>query len=161
MRPVPPQDAHQPVHPPTNQTVKPTVPELFLGFLKMSISGFGGVLVWARRLTVHERRWLTAEEFNEAFALCQFLPGPNIVNFSVVFGSRVRGLAGALTALVGLLAPPVTLMLVFGTLFRYYGTLPQLRGLLGGLSAAAAGLILSTSIQMAEPVFRQRPGPKQ
>ena len=65
----------------------------------MSVAGFGGVLPWARRAIVEERKWLTAEEFNEAFSFSQFLPGPNIVNFSVVFGSRLRGAAGAAVAL--------------------------------------------------------------
>jgi chromate transporter len=50
------------------------------------------VLVWARRAIVDQHRWMTADEFNEAFALCHFLPGPNIVNLSVVFGARFRGI---------------------------------------------------------------------
>jgi chromate transport protein ChrA len=35
-------------------------------------------------MIVERRRWMTAEEFNDAYSLCNFLPGPNIVNFSVV-----------------------------------------------------------------------------
>jgi chromate transporter len=44
---------------------------------------------------------MTADEFNETFALCHFLPGPNVVNLSVVFGSRFRGIPGALAAFAG------------------------------------------------------------
>ena len=83
----------------------PTPPgllELFIAFAKMSLAGFGGVLVWARRGIVDQHRWMTAEEFNETFALCHFLPGPNIVNLSVVFGSRFRGIAGGAAAFAGL-----------------------------------------------------------
>jgi chromate transporter len=159
MRPIPPTKTSESALPLSSPTVVPTLPELFLGFLKISLSGFGGVLVWARRLVVQEKRWMTPEEFNEAFALCQFLPGPNIVNFSVVFGARFRGLPGAALALLGLLAPPVCIMIALGTLYGMYGSVPQLRGLLTGLSAGAAGVILSTSIQMAEPEFRRRFGP--
>ena len=65
-------------HPP----LQPGLAELFLAFAKMSLAGFGGVLVWARRGIVEQHRWMTAEEFNETFALCHFLPGPNIVNLS-------------------------------------------------------------------------------
>ena len=72
----------------------PSLPQLFLAFLTMSLSGFGGVLPWARRMLVEERRWMTAQEFNDAYALCQFLPGPNIVNLSVVFGSRCAARGG-------------------------------------------------------------------
>ena len=50
-------------------------------------------------------------------------------------------------------------MVVAGTLYRTYGALPELRGVLAGLAAGAAGLILSTAVQMAEPLVRQRLGP--
>ena len=69
---------------------RPSLSELFRAFVIVSISGFGGALPWARRMIVEQKGWMTAEEFNEAFALSQFLPGPNVVNFSVVFGSRFR-----------------------------------------------------------------------
>src|SRR6202008_2019333 len=85
----------------------PRLSELFIAYAIISLYGFGGVLAWSRRMMVEERRWLSSEQFNEAYALCAFLPGPNIVNFSVIFGSRVRGPLGGLTALVGLLGPPM------------------------------------------------------
>src|SRR5271165_1507541 len=71
---------------------------LFAAFARMSLLGFGGVLAFARRAIVEQHRWMSAEEFNETFALCHFLPGPNIVNLSVVFGARFRGLAGGIAA---------------------------------------------------------------
>ena len=74
---------------------------VFLAFAKMSLSGFGGVLAFARRGIVDQHRWMTAEEFNETFALCHFLPGPNIVNLTVVFGSRFRGIRAASRPLPG------------------------------------------------------------
>src|SRR3954467_12837855 len=93
-----------PVLSPPNQ---PGLAELFVAFAKMSLAGFGGVLVWARRGIVDQHRWMTAEEFNATFALCHFLPGPNIVNLSVVFGSRFRGFAGGLAAVSRPIGPPV------------------------------------------------------
>src|SRR6202162_4691092 len=95
---------------PTPIAPNPIAPKrlaLFTAFALISLSGFGGVLYWSRRMMVDERKWMTAEAFNEAYALCNFLPGPNIVNFSVVFGRQVGGTVGALVALVGLLGPPV------------------------------------------------------
>lgn len=74
---------------------------LFVAFAKMSLAGFGGVLVWARRAIVEQHRWMTPEEFNKTFALCHFLPGPNIVNLSVVFGARFRGCQAPLPPLPG------------------------------------------------------------
>ena len=135
--------------------VVPSVAELLFGFCKITVSGFGGVLPWARRVIVQERRWMTANEFNALFALCQFLPGPNIVNFSIIYGWRLHGVAGASAALVGLMAPPLTLMIVLGTLYSRYGELAQLRGALTGLAAAAAGLLIATAVQMAQPLLRK------
>jgi chromate transporter len=102
---------------------------------------------------------MTPAEFNDLLALCQFLPGPNIVNVCAVWGSRVGGLPAVLASLFGLLGPSVALMVVAGTLYRAYGAVPELSGALTGLAAAAAGLIMSTAGQMAEPLLRRRPGP--
>lgn len=137
----------------------PSLSELFFGFLRASLSGFGGVLPWARRLIVEERRWMSAEDFNAAFSLCQFLPGPNIVNFSVVFGSRFRGAPGAVVALLGLLGPPVAIVLVLGVLYARFGDIEVLQRVLAGLAAAAAGLVIATAAKMAMPLVRRRPGP--
>ena len=97
----------------------PSLVALFAAFATVALSGFGGVLPWTRRMIVDQRRWMTAEEFNEAYALCNFLPGPNIVNFSVVFGRQIAGTWGALVALVGLLGPPFAIVTFFGFLYAY------------------------------------------
>jgi chromate transporter len=141
----------------------PVVPgslaEIFFAFARVSLMSFGGVLPWARRMLVVEKRWMTAAEFNDILALCQFLPGPNIVNVCAVWGSRVGGLPAVLASLFGLLGPSVALMIAAGALYRAYGAVPELSAALTGLAAAAAGLILSTACQMAEPLVRRRPGP--
>jgi chromate transporter len=138
----------------------PTRGELFAGFAKIAVCGFGGVLAWSRRVIVQERGWMSAEEFNEQLALCQVLPGPNIVNFSIMFGSRSAGVLGSLAALFGLIGPPVVLMIVAGILYRRYGELAALQGGLAGLAAAAAGLIIATSAQMVRTMVKRglKPG---
>src|ERR1700754_3876762 len=99
----------------------PSLIALFFAFAKMSLAGFGGVLVFARRGIVEQHRWMTAEEFNETFALCHFLPGPNIVNFSMVFGARLRGIVGGLAAFAGLLMPPMLIMTALAALYAHFG----------------------------------------
>jgi chromate transporter len=133
---------------------QPSIAELFLAFAAISLSGFGGVLAWARRIMVERRRWFTAEQFNEAFALCAFLPGGNMVNFAVIFGARIRGPLGAIAALAGLLGPPMILIIAVGALYAHYGDLPALRRMLTGI--AAAGLMLATVAKMARPLFKDR-----
>lgn len=128
---------------------------LFLGFAKISVSGFGMILPWARRLIVEEKKWLTAEEFNETFSLAQFLPGPNVVNMSVVFGSRMRGAAGAAVALLGLIGPPAVIATGLAALYGIYGDVEVLRRVLTGIAAAAIGLMIAVIARMAEPLLRR------
>src|SRR5260370_38542884 len=80
--------------------------DLFVGFLKVGMSGFGGVMPFARRMLVEERRWLSEREFTEVLSLSQFLPGPNIINVSIIVGSRFAGPAGSLAASLGLMLMP-------------------------------------------------------
>src|ERR1700720_1385823 len=129
---------------------------LFLAFAKMSLSGFGGVMVWARRGIVDQHRWMTAEEFNETFALCHFLPGPNIVNLSVVFGSRFRGLAGGFAAFAGLVGPPVVMVTVLAALYARFGEVEALRRILSGVSCAAVGLLIAVVVRMMMPLLKKR-----
>ncbi len=79
-----------------------TLPALFVTFLTVSMYGFGGPIVWARRIIVDQRGWLSDGDFAEILSFCQFLPGPNVVSISVCLGAKFRGPAGALSALVGL-----------------------------------------------------------
>jgi chromate transporter len=129
---------------------------LFVAFAKMSLAGFGGVLVWARRGIVEQHRWMTAEEFNETFALCHFLPGPNIVNLSVVFGSRFRGIAGGIAAFAGLVGPPVVIVTILAALYARFGEIDALRRVLAGVSCAAVGLLISVVFRMMMPLLRKR-----
>src|ERR1700730_149970 len=129
---------------------------LFAAFARMSLSGFGGVLAFARRGIVEQHRWMTAEEFNETFALCHFLPGPNIVNLSVVFGSRFRGIPGSIAAFAGLVGPPVVIVTILAALYARYGEIDALRRILAGVSCAAVGLLLAVVFRMMMPLLKRR-----
>jgi chromate transporter len=155
-----PADLPPRIAPPPNLSTSPPpgLLELFTAFAKMSLAGFGGVLVFARRSIVDQHRWMTAEEFNATFALCHFLPGPNVVNLSVVFGSRFRGVAGGIAAFAGLLGPPLGLITILAALYARYGEVDSLRRVLAGVSCAAAGLLISAVIRMAMPLVRKRDG---
>jgi chromate transporter len=136
----------------------PGLADLFVGFSGIALMGFGGVLPWARRMLVEQRRWLSGEEFAEILALCQFLPGGNIINLAVVVGQRMRGLAGAVVSVVGLMAAPIIIVLLLGTAYLRYGHLAEVQNALAGTAAAAAGLILAMAAKMAEPLFARKAG---
>ena len=129
---------------------------LFVAFAKISLAGFGGVLVWARRAIVDQHRWMTADEFNETYALCHFLPGPNVVNLSVVFGSRFRGVPGAIAAFAGLLGPPMVIVTILAALYAHFGEIDALRRILAGVSCAAVGLLISAVFRMMMPLVKRR-----
>src|SRR4051795_8218684 len=130
--------------------------QLFLAFAKISLSGFGGVLVFARRAIVEKYRWMTADEFNETYALFHFLPGPNICNLSVVFGARIRGIPGSLAAFAGLVGPPVVIVSVLGMIYARYGEVPALQRALAGVSCAAVGLVIGVAARMMGPLVKRR-----
>ncbi|MBY0381284.1 MAG: chromate transporter [Xanthobacteraceae bacterium] len=134
----------------------PTLVELFLAFAKMSLAGFGGVLVWARRAIVEQHRWMTPDQFNEAFALCHLLPGANIVNLSIVFGGRFRGIPGSIAAFLGLLLPPAFILTILGILYAHTGNAPALQRTLAGIACAAVGLFLAVIVRMMIPLLKRR-----
>jgi chromate transporter len=130
----------------------PSVTNIFTGFFMVGVRGFGGVLPWARRTIVEERKWLTATEFAEVLGLCQFLPGGNIINVSVAVGARFRGMAGAVAAVLGLMVAPVAIVIGLGAIYDQFAEQPIVRRAFAGLAAAASAFVLTASIKIAAPL---------
>ena len=128
---------------------QPTLRKLFGAFFGVGVSGFGGVLPWARRMLVEQKRWLGPDEFTDVLSLCQFLPGPNIVNVAVTVGGRFHGGRGALAAVTGLMAAPFAIVVALGALYTTYGHVPAVEATIRGVSAAAAGLLVAMALKMA------------
>src|SRR6185312_2901356 len=126
--------------------VPPSRRALFVGFL------IGGVLPFARRMLVEQRRWLSEREFIEVLSLSQFLPGPNIVNVSIIVGSRFRGLSGSLAASLGLMLMPFLIVLALAATYAQFAAIEAVRGATNGVSAAATGLVIAVGIKMAHPL---------
>lgn len=136
-----------------NRTAPPrNLAELFFGFLSIGARSFGGVLPWAHRVMVEERQWLTPEDFTETIGLCQFLPGPNLGNASIVLGKRWFGLTGSIVAALGLYALPLVWVITFAMLYSKYASEPIVRALVTGVGAAGAGLFIATAIKLARPL---------
>jgi chromate transporter len=114
----------------------------------MGLLGFGGVLPWARRVLVDERRWLDDRGFAELIGLCQVLPGPNVVNLAVIIGARAHGSIGSLIAVSGILLVPIGVLLLIATFYASGAHEPLARDAIAGASAAAAGLIFGTGMRL-------------
>ena len=134
--------------------VSPSNRELFLGFLVLSLSAFGGALPVAYRMLVSRRKWLTSEEFVDLLALCHFLPGPNVVNMAVVVGSRFHKIRGAFSAVSGLMALPMLIVIGLAHLYTTFKHTSLLQGILRGINPAAAGLMLAMVLQLSIPVLK-------
>jgi len=122
---------------------------LFLTFSRISLSSFGGALFWTRRELVERQRWLTDREFVEILTIGQLLPGPNVLNVTVMVGHRFAGLTGAAASVAGYLGWPVLVVIGMGVLYQHFGELQQVQQALAGMSKVAAGLLLATVIKLA------------
>ena len=128
---------------------RPTLAEMFLGWGKVGLMGFGGVTPWAHRMVVEERRWLDAREYAALLGICQVLPGPNTPNLCVVLGQRYAGLAGAIVSVAGLMAAPMVAILIIGAAYDYLSGANLVRIAVGGAASAAAGLVFAAGVKMA------------
>ena len=129
--------------------------DLFIGFLSIGARSFGGVLPWAYRTIVEERRWMTHADFTETIGLCQFLPGPNIGNASIVLGKRWFGLAGAIVAFLGLMALPFVWVLALFVLYNDFSSNETVKAVVTGVGAAGAGLFIGTAIKLGRALVKK------
>lgn len=124
--------------------------DLFWSFTKIALQGFGGVLAIIQRELVDKKKWLTLEEFVEDWAVAQILPGPNVVNLSLMLGDRYFGTRGALAALAGMLTFPLLAILVIAVVFAGVADSPVAQGALKGMGAVAAGLIAAVGLKLVK-----------
>lgn len=149
--------------PPDSTSAAPSAPghphpaslfDLFLAFTVLALQGFGGVLAVVQRELVDRKRWLTQEEFIEDWAVAQIMPGPNVVNISMMIGARYFGLPGALAAVAGMLAIPLLVVLLLATLHARFVDNPQVAGALRGMAAVSAGLIAAAGLKLGGSLLR-------
>ena len=126
----------------------PTRFELFHNFALVGLTGFGGVLPWARRMIVERRGWLNDLEFAELLPLAQLLPGPNVANIATILGRRYRGASGSAAAVFGLYLFPTIITILLGYAYQRWSDSPIMHRLLSGLMPAAAGLMIATALKL-------------
>lgn len=127
---------------------------LFIAFSLLALQGFGGVLAVAQRELVDRRGWLSRAEFIELYSIAQMLPGPNVVNLSLMIGDRYFGWRGALAAITGMLLAPFLIVIALAASYERLAEFPAVAGALRGMGAVAAGLVLATAIKLAATLRR-------
>src|SRR5665213_609507 len=126
--------------------------ELFLGFLKIGLIGFGGIAPWARHVIIEERRWLTEKEYAAILGIGQILPGPNTMNAAVIIGDRFQGIPGVLLCLIGQMAMPLVIVTSLAVVYERFATVPEVSAAVVGAAASAAGLVMGTALKMAQKI---------
>jgi len=122
--------------------------ELALTFNHIALASFGGGLsAWSREVLVAEKKWMGDEEFLSAVTMCRIMPGANQINLAVFVGTKMRGVPGAVVAVVGLTTVPVILVLILGYFYFKYHEIPALEGILHGASAAAVALTVAMAVK--------------
>lgn len=144
---------------PLGAPARPASPgDLFWAFNRLALQGFGGVLAIAQRELVERLAWLSNEEFLELLAVAQVLPGPNVVNLSLMIGDRFFGSRGAFAALAGMFTMPCVIVLSLASISGHLLANVHMAGALRGMGAVAAGLILSTGIKLLGSLRRSAIG---
>ncbi|HJV38982.1 MAG TPA: chromate transporter [Geothrix sp.] len=134
---------------PEDQPGPHSLTDLFLTFTWLAVQGFGGVMAVAHRELVERKRWLTQAAFVEEWAVAQIMPGPNVMNLSLVIGGRRFGWRGALAAMAGMLALPLLLVLLLAVAYGRLGQHPAVARALRGMGAVAAGLIMAAGLRLS------------
>lgn len=124
--------------------------DLFMGFAKIGLLGFGGVAPWARYVIVEDRQWVSEREFAEMLGVGQVLPGANTMNIAVMIGDRFQGGIGAFLCIIGQLFMPLVIVVGLAAIYAQFSSIPQVNAALIGAAAGAAGLVLGTGIKMVQ-----------
>ena len=124
--------------------------EIFLQFLIIGATSFGGVVPYLRNALVTSRHWVDDKEFVQMLSISQSLPGLNATNMAILVGQKLRGVSGAIAAIVGICLPGGALMYAVGIFYRLHGDHAWATAGLKGVAAAAVGLILSTVVQLSQ-----------
>jgi|SRR5208337_1661560 len=133
-----------------------TLLDIFIEFLIIGATSFGGVVPYLRNNLVTKKHWVDDKEFVQLLSISQTLPGLNATNVAILLGDRLKGWLGALVAIVGVCLPGATLMFIVGIHYRSHGDHNIVTSMLKGVAAAAAGLLLATVIQLGQKSLSHR-----
>ncbi len=133
--------------------------ELFIVFGRIGLFGFGGgpaFIPLMQREVVDAKAWLTKEQFLDAFAFGNALPGPITTKLAGYIGYRLAGWPGAAAALFGLTLPTIAAMILLATLYWRYQEHPAIQGFMTGVRPVVIALLLLVVWAFVPSAFGKR-----
>ncbi len=136
----------------------PSTGELFLSFLRLGLTAFGGpsMVAYIRKLVVERKGWMSAREFNEGVAFCQMVPGATAMQTAAYVGLNRGGVAGAAASYLGFGLPAFLLMLVFAVLYAQTGSQPAVVAVFSGLQAVVVAIVANAAISFGRTTLKHR-----
>lgn len=120
--------------------------KLFISFFKIGAFTFGGgwaMIPLIEREVVDKQNWIKREDFVDALAIAQSLPGVLAVNISILIGNKLRGLRGCLMAALGTILPSFLIILAIAIWFVQSYDNPVVERIFKGIRPAVVALIVS------------------
>jgi chromate transporter len=132
--------------------------EVFLAFLKLGLTSFGGPVAhlgYFRTEFVERRKWLDDKSYSDLVALCQFLPGPASSQVGIALGLGRAGWWGALCAWMGFTLPSAIALILFAFGVTQWAALAQ-SGAVHGLKVVAVAIVAQAVWGMAKNLCPDR-----
>ena len=139
----------------TTHISPPRLWDIFLSWASVGVQSFGGgasTLYLVHRMCI-TRGWLSEAEFARAWALVRVAPGINLIKLTILIGHQLRGAAGILAAVAGLLLPSASITVLMTAGFTVVREWPLVRTALRGVMPATVGLSLALGVEMARPLL--------
>ncbi|MCX6929280.1 MAG: chromate efflux transporter [Verrucomicrobia bacterium] len=137
--------------------VTPSLGSLFIAFLKLGMTAFGGpaMVAYIRELAVDRKGWLDALAFDDGVALCQAVPGATAMQTAAYVGLRLRGVAGAASAFVGFALPAFVMMLALSAVYARTHNLPTAVATFRGLQAIVVAIVANAAVSFGRATVKR------
>lgn len=137
---------------------RPTIIQLFLSFLRLGLTAFGGpaMVQYIKELSVDKRQWIDNESFNHGVALCQTVPGAIAVNMASYVGLKIRGITGMFVSFLGFIMPAFLLLLMFSVAYSKTRDLPVMTSLFNGLQVIVVAIIANAALSFGKNTIKKR-----
>jgi chromate transporter len=125
---------------------------------RLGCIGFGGPpthILLLRRLCVEARHWVDAEEFEDAIATTNLLPGPASTQLAIFCAWKLRGTPGAIIGGLCFICPGLVLIIALAAVFLAKHPSVEILGAAAGAGAAVPVVALNAARQLVPSSWKR------